>query len=149
MGFLRRLSPHPPLCSERGRLQPPGQWAPSLAEPTPAVVLSTSGRKVPGSVFNPVDMGFWYPELLPSEPLPRAQDSIQLPPCSGSAVGQPSVPCSGVSLGELCPKSLVLPLETSRPLVLRNTPYPPSKQPPFCEGISLWTCPLALARPQL
>lgn len=147
VGIARgRASPPAPLCSERGRLHPSGQWAPSLAEPTPAVVLQgTSGRKVPGLAFDPVDTGFWYPESLPSEPLPRAQNSTQLPPCSGRALKQAPVPCSGVSLGELCPQTLVLALGTSRPLVLRNTPYPPSNCPlsvrEFPFGHALWPWP--------
>lgn len=115
-----------------------------------AVVLqSTSGLKVPSLVFTPVDMGFWYPGLLLSEPLLHAQDSIQLPPCSGSAQKQASVPCSCVSLRELCPKNYGFGSGNVTPIGTAEYPLPNLKQPPYCEGISLWTCPLALAQPQL
>lgn len=98
-------------------------------------------------MFTRVDTGFWYPELLLSEPLLRAQDSIQLPPCSGSALRQALVPCS--CLGELCPKNYGFGSGNVTPIGTAEHPLPTLKQPPFCEGISLWTCPLALAQPQL
>lgn len=129
-------------CTRLGSGRPRQQ-----SPPLPVVPRCTSGRKVPGLVFDPVDMGFWYPEWLLSEALPHAQDSIQFPPCSGSARRQASVPCSGVKPweGELCPQTLVWALETSRPLVLRNTPYPPLNSPlsarEFPFGRALWPWP--------
>lgn len=82
-------------CTRLGSGRPRQQ-----SPPLPVVPRCTSGRKVPGLVFDPVDMGFWYPEWLLSEALPHAQDSIQFPPCSGSARRQASLfPAAALSLG--------------------------------------------------
>lgn len=75
--------------------------------------------------------------------------SLQRQCSEAGTVRNSSVPCSCVNLGELCPKNYGFGSGNVTPIGTEEHPLPTPKQPPFCEGISLWTCPLALAQPQL